>query len=201
MPYLLLMRHGQSTYNLENRFTGELDVPLSPLGIEEAAKAAIKLKDYPVDVAYTSKLQRAIDTLQIILKSRNQNRIEVIETEALNERNYGVLQGLNKSDIIKQYGEARVLEWRRSFYVAPPGGESLKDTSDRVMPFFNSVVRETLKKNKHVLIVAHGNSLRAILKELDALDDKAIADVEIRTGEIYAYGFEPRSGVFSKIAF
>ena len=135
MSDLLLIRHGQSTYNLQNRFTGWVDVPLSNNGIEEAENAAKKLKNYKIDKAYTSKLKRAIDTLHIILDMKKKDSIPVIENAALNERNYGDLQGLNKADTIKKYGEAQVLLWRRGYTTNPPGGESLKDTSDRVMPF------------------------------------------------------------------
>lgn len=185
-----MIRHGQSTYNLENRFTGWLDVPLSSIGIEEAKNAAIKLKEHKIDIAYTSKLKRAIDTLQIILNSKKHENIPVIKNEALNERSYGDLQGLNKADIAKQYGEAQVLLWRRSYNIAPPGGESLKDTASRVIPFFRSMICANISQGLNVLIVAHGNSLRAIIKELDTINDEDIVRLNIDTGKIYLYQFD-----------
>jgi len=191
MADLFLMRHGQSIYNLQNRFTGDLDVPLTDEGIEEAKAAAIKLQDYKIDIAYTSKLERAIDTLQFILDSKKNNPIPVIKNEALNERNYGDLQGLNKTEVDKQYGEAQVLLWRRSYNITPPGGESLKDTSARVLPFFHNVIFPELIKGSNVLVVAHGNSLRAIIKELDAINDEDFMNLNIDTGKIYFYRFGP----------
>lgn len=190
MSDLLLIRHGQSTYNLENRFTGWLDVPLSTNGIIEAENAAVKLKEYKIDIAYTSKLKRAIDTLTIILDIKKHNTIPVIENAALNERNYGDLQGLNKADTIKKYGEAQVLLWRRGYANTPPGGESLKDTAARVIPFFYSEILKELSKDLNVLVVAHGNSLRAIFKELDAINDEDVINLNIDTGKIYMYQFD-----------
>jgi 2,3-bisphosphoglycerate-dependent phosphoglycerate mutase len=191
MADLLLMRHGQSIYNLENRFTGEVDVPLTEEGIKEAKAAAIKLKEYNIDIAYTSKLERAIDTLQYILDSKDNKQIPVIKNEALNERNYGELQGLNKAEVEKQYGEAQVLLWRRSYNITPPGGESLKDTAARVLPFFHTVIFPDLNKGLNVLVVAHGNSLRAIIKELDAINDDDFMNLNIDTGKVYLYRFGP----------
>ncbi len=198
MPDLFLIRHGQSTYNLENRFTGWVDVPLSSKGIEEAKNAAIKLKGYKIEIAYTSKLKRAIDTLQIILDMRMEDHIPVIENEALNERNYGKLQGLNKADVAKRFGEAQVLLWRRSWRIVPPGGESLKDTSERVIPFFQSVICEKLRQGLNVLVVAHGNSLRAIIKKLDDINDEEIINLNIATGKIYLYRFNTGLKIISK---
>jgi 2,3-bisphosphoglycerate-dependent phosphoglycerate mutase len=190
MPNLLMLRHGQSTYNLENRFTGWLDVPLSNNGIEEAKSAAIKLKVYRIDIAYTSKLLRAIDTLRIVLNTNDLKNIPVIQSEALNERNYGELQGLNKSDTAKKYGDDQVLLWRRSYSTAPPGGESLKATEARIIPFFRSTICKDIKHGLNVLVVAHGNSLRAIIKELEVMNDDEIANLNISTGEIYLYQFD-----------
>jgi len=189
MPDLFIIRHGQSTYNLENKFTGCLDVPLSSQGIEEARTAGKKLIDYPIDIAFTSTLKRAIDTLQIILDVKEDNHIPIVKNKALNERNYGELQGLNKADTIIKYGEDQVAIWRRSYKERPPGGESLKDTEARVMPYFNETIYEKLKQGLNVLIVAHGNSLRAIVKNLDVINDKDIINLNIATGCIYQYRF------------
>jgi 2,3-bisphosphoglycerate-dependent phosphoglycerate mutase len=191
MADLFLMRHGQSVYNLQNRFTGDLDVPLTSAGMNEAKAAAIKLKAYRIDIAYTSKLERAIDTLQFILDAGKNKHIPVVQNEALNERNYGDLQGLNKAEVDKQYGEAQVLLWRRSYNITPPGGESLKDTAARVLPFFHSVIFPNLMKGLNVLVVAHGNSLRAIIKELDAINDEDFMNLNIDTGKVYLYRFDP----------
>lgn len=198
MADLILIRHGQSSYNLQNRFTGWLDVPLSSNGIEEAENAALKLKDYKIDSAYTSTLKRAMDTLQIILDKKKPDTIPAIENKALNERNYGELQGLNKADVAKKYGEAQVLLWRRSYTTTPPGGESLKDTSDRVIPFFRAVICEDLRKGLNVLVVAHGNSLRAIVKELDKISDDDVINLNIDTGKIYQYRFDADLKIVSK---
>jgi 2,3-bisphosphoglycerate-dependent phosphoglycerate mutase len=198
MSDLLMIRHGQSVYNLENRFTGWLDVPLSEQGINEAKEAAGKLKDYKIDVAYTSKLKRAIDTLNFILDTNKSKNIPVVENLALNERNYGDLQGLNKAEVAKKYGDEQVHIWRRSYDVAPPGGESLKDTSARTMPFFCSHIAEDLKRGLNVLLVAHGNSLRAIIKELDGISDKEISNLNLDTGKIYLYRFDKNLKIISK---
>ena len=198
MPDLLLMRHGQSVYNLENRFTGWVDVPLSNNGIEEAKKAAILLKDFKIDIAYTSKLKRAIDTLQIILDSRKTDPIPVIENETLNERNYGDLQGLNKAEVAKQYGDEQVLVWRRSYDVTPPGGESLKNTAARAIPYFRSVICADLSHGSNVLVVAHGNSLRAIVKDLEGISDDDIMHLNIDTGKIYFYRLDANLKIIDK---
>jgi 2,3-bisphosphoglycerate-dependent phosphoglycerate mutase len=190
MPDLLMIRHGQSTYNLENRFTGWLDVPLSSHGVEEAKAAALKLKDYKIDIAYTSTLKRAIDTLEIILSAEKDNHTPIIKNEALNERNYGDLQGLNKDETKVKYGEEQVKLWRRSYNEKPPGGESLKETEARVMPYFKETICENLKQGLNVLIVAHGNSLRVIVKNLDAISDIDIINLNIATGSIYLYRFD-----------
>ena len=198
MPDLLLIRHGQSTYNLANLFTGWLDVPLSSNGIKEAEKAALKLKDYKIDIAYTSILKRAIDTLNIILDMKKKDNIPVIENKALNERNYGDLQGLNKDDVRKKYGKEQVLLWRRSYNTTPPRGESLKDTSARVIPYFQSVICKDISNGLNVLVVAHGNSLRAIVKELDKISDENIINLNIDTGKIYLYSLDSDLKIISK---
>lgn len=198
MSDLLMIRHGQSVYNLKNLFTGWVDVPLSAQGIKEAKEAAEKLKDYPIDVAYTSKLIRAIDTLHFILAVNKNKDIPVVEDAALNERNYGDLQGLNKAEVAKKHGDEQVHIWRRSFDIAPPGGESLKDTAERAMPFYRSHIAEDLKKGLNVLVVAHGNSLRAIMKNLDGINDDDIANLNLDTGKIYLYRFDKNLKIISK---
>lgn len=196
---LMLIRHGLSTYNAENRFTGWLDVPLSTEGIQEARAAALTLKNYRIDIAYTSKLKRAMQTLQIILDTRKEDLIPVIEHEALNERHYGKLQGLNKNEVENEYGKDQVLLWRRSYDAVPPGGESLKDTAFRVIPYFQSTICADLKQGLNVLVVAHGNSLRAIFKELDHISDEEIINLNIDTGRVYIYQFDENLKIINKI--
>jgi 2,3-bisphosphoglycerate-dependent phosphoglycerate mutase len=182
MALLTLIRHGQSTYNLENRFTGSLDVPLTTLGVQEAHKAGNKLKDFTYARAYTSMLKRAQETLQIILQEIEQTEIPIEQNAALDERMYGSLQGLNKAETIAKYGEAQVELWRRSFAVRPPDGESLEDTFNRTVPYYKSTIEPVLKANQNILIVAHGNSLRALMMYLESIDRAAIAKVNIPTG-------------------
>jgi len=171
MSTLVLVRHGESQWNLENRFTGWVDVPLSPKGIEEAKRAGEKIKKEAIrfDKAYTSDLQRAQVTLSLILEALGQTSLPVIKDQALNERHYGDLQGLNKAETAKKFGEAQVKIWRRSYDVAPPNGESLKDTAARTLPYFESKILSDLKQGKNVLVSAHGNSLRSIIMVLDKL--------------------------------
>lgn len=189
MPQLILLRHGESQWNLENRFTGWVDVPLSPRGEEEAKRAGLKLKDFPIDVAYTSVLKRAIETLRLASETAGKTGIPVIKDQALNERHYGELQGLNKKETAKKYGDEQVRIWRRSYDVAPPGGESLKDTAARTLPYFNQFIMKDLAQGKNVLIAAHGNSLRSIIMELEKLTPKEILKVEIPTGVPILYEF------------
>lgn len=188
MPKLILLRHGQSVWNLENRFTGEMDVDLSPLGIEEAEQAGILLKNYFIHQAFTSVLKRSIHTLEIVLKEIGKE-IPIVKSAALNERNYGDLQGLNKTETENKYGVAQVLLWRRSYDISPPNGESLKNTFDRVVPFYKKEIEPEIKKDKNILIVAHGNSLRALMMHLEGISAKEIAEVNIATGipRVYEY--------------
>jgi len=183
MPLLVLVRHGQSTYNLENLFTGETDVPLTPRGREEARAAGEKLKGTLFAHGFTSVLQRAIETMTLLLEAAGQPQLPVTRDRALNERNYGRLQGLNKSDIAKQYGEEQVAIWRRSYTVRPPGGESLEDTYHRVIPYYEQHILPLLQKGENILIVAHGNSLRALIMYLEKIGEEAIAHVDLPTGE------------------
>lgn len=182
MPKLVIVRHGQSQWNLENRFTGWVDIDLSPAGKEEALKAGNKLKDYKFDEAFTSDLKRASGTLDIILKEIGQTGIPVEHDKALNERMYGDLQGLNKDECRTKFGEEQVKIWRRSYDTPPPNGESLKDTAARVLPYYKSKIEPELMKGKDILISAHGNSLRALIMHLEKLTPEQILQTEIPTG-------------------
>ena len=182
MAKLVIVRHGQSIWNKENRFTGWVDVDLTEQGVQEAERAAELLKGYQFDEAFTSELIRANRTLDIILERIGQKDIPVTKDERLNERMYGDLQGKNKDEMREEYGEEQVHIWRRSYDVAPPGGESLKDTADRVLPYFEKSIVPKLKKGENIIIAAHGNSLRALIMKLENLDPKEITQVEIPTG-------------------
>ncbi|MCZ6800380.1 MAG: 2,3-bisphosphoglycerate-dependent phosphoglycerate mutase [Nitrospirae bacterium] len=180
--HLVLIRHGESQWNLENRFTGWVDVPLSPKGEQEAREAGNKLQAFKFDQAFTSVLSRAINTLGIVLEVLNQTAIPVTKHEALNERMYGELQGLNKADTVEKFGEQQVKLWRRSYDIRPPGGESLKDTAERVIPYYEQEIWPELVQGKHVLVVAHGNSLRALLMHLNKLTTDQVLELNIPTG-------------------
>jgi len=181
MPTLVLVRHGQSQWNLENRFTGWVDVPLSAQGEEEAARAGGLLATYHFDLAFTSALQRAQNTLRIMLRVMGNEELPIIANEALNERMYGMLQGLNKAETAERYGDEQVLIWRRSYDVAPPDGESLKDTAARVIPYVNQEIFPLLRAGKNVLVAAHGNSLRALVMQLEGMSPAEILQFEIPT--------------------
>lgn len=198
MSNLYLVRHGLSTFNEQNLFTGWVDVPLSEQGKIEAKMTGKKLKDRPFSIAYTSNLIRAYQTLDIILKETGKEDIRVIKNEAINERNYGDLQGLNKDEVAAKVGKKKVHEWRRSYTSRPPGGESLEDTANRVAPYFNDHILSDVMNGLDVLVVAHGNSLRAIVKLLDHLDDTEITNLEIPTGEIICYSINSKGEVLSK---
>ena len=190
MATLVLIRHGESQWNLENRFTGWVDVPLSQKGEQEARAAGEKLRVFRFDCAFTSVLSRAKETLRLVLETIGQPTILVQENQALNERMYGELQGLNKAETAKKYGEEQVKIWRRSFDVRPPGGESLKDTAERVLPYFEKHIRPELHKNKAVLVVAHGNSLRSLVMHLDHLSREQVLELNIPTGAPLLYEFD-----------
>ena len=196
MTKLFLVRHGQSQWNLENRFTGWQDVDITELGQQEARQAGIALKDETIDVAFTSKLIRAHHTLKIILNETGKTDTPVIIDGALNERSYGMLEGLNKAETAEKYGAEQVHIWRRSFDIAPPGGESLKDTYNRVIPYFENFVKPQLQQHKNVLIVAHGNRLRALIMYLEHLSPEEILQKEIATGQPLLYGLDDRMNVF-----
>ena len=190
MPILVIVRHGQSQWNLENRFTGEVDIDLTPLGRQEAIGAGEKLIDIRFDGCFTSVLKRAEETLRLILEVIKQNAVPVKKDKALNERNYGNLQGLNKAETAKEYGAAQVEIWRRSFETRPPGGESLEDTAARVIPYYHLEIEPLLLKGENILVVAHGNSLRALMMFLEKISPVDIASVNIPTGIPRAYYFD-----------
>ena len=190
--YLVLVRHGQSEWNEKNLFTGWKDPKLTPRGVDEAIKAGKELKEagYSFDKMFTSDLFRAQDTGRIILEQMNLASIEVIKDVSLNERNYGDLAGLNKDEARKEWGEDQVHIWRRSFDVPPPGGESLKDTADRVLPYFKDNIIPELIQGLNILVAAHGNSLRALVMELEEISSEEIVELEISTGVPLIYKFE-----------
>jgi len=190
MSRLVLLRHGESQWNLENRFTGWVDVPLSPKGIEEAKSAGEKLKGVVFDRAFTSVLRRAIDTLNIVLDIVGQSGIPVTQDQALNERHYGDLQGLNKAETAQKFGDAQVKLWRRSFDVQPPNGESLKNTLERVLPYWESAIFPHVQKGERLIITAHGNSLRSLVMHLDGLSREEVLELNIPTGVPLVYDFD-----------
>jgi 2,3-bisphosphoglycerate-dependent phosphoglycerate mutase len=187
MGRLILLRHGESQWNLENRFTGWVDVALSPRGIQEAKNAGEKLRPYRFDRAFTSVLQRANETLRLALEVIGQGAIPIERDKALNERMYGELQGLNKSETAMKYGEDQVKIWRRSYDVRPPGGESLKDTAERVLPYYEKAIKPHVLADETILIAAHGNSLRALVMELERLTKDQVLELNIPTGAPLLY--------------
>ncbi len=220
MSHLILVRHGQSRWNLSNKFTGWVDVPLSAKGIKEAYLNAEELKNYKFDIAFTSELVRAQETLLIIFSHQNKtgifqhknarskwlkysekiekNEIPIFHNIDLNERYYGKLQGMNKQLARKEFGEAIVFAWRRSFEVAPPGGESLKDVYKRILPYYKKNILKALRQKKEVLLVAHGNSLRALIKYLEDISDADIPHLELVTGKPIIYKY--KAGKLKKIS-
>ena len=217
MKKLVLVRHGESIWNKENRFTGWTDIELTEKGINEAKQAGILLKEksFIFDIAYTSVLKRANDTLDYILEKLNQNNIQIIYNYNLNERHYGALQGLNKNEIGKKYGEKQLQLWRRSAHTRPPLltviddrypgndikykdidkkllplGECLEDTIKRVSKYYNEEIKKELYNSYNIIIVAHGNSLRGLIKYLDNLSDEEVIKLEIPTGKPLCYEFD-----------
>ena len=186
---LVLIRHGQSEWNKKNLFTGWKDPELTEQGIEEAIQAGNQLKQSNIkfDVMFTSDLFRAQETGRLILEQMNQTDIATIKDQSLNERNYGELAGLNKDDARKKWGEDQVHIWRRSFDIPPPGGESLKNTAERVLPYFESKILPEVIKGKNILIAAHGNSLRALVMKLEDISPDEIVKLEIATGDPLMY--------------
>ncbi|HEX4326216.1 MAG TPA: 2,3-diphosphoglycerate-dependent phosphoglycerate mutase [Burkholderiales bacterium] len=214
MYKLVMMRHGESTWNLENRFTGWTDVDLTPKGVEEAKKAGrlLQEKGYAFDIAYTSVLKRAVKTLNIALEEMDALWLPTSKHWRLNERSYGALQGLNKAETAAKFGEEQVLIWRRAYAIAPdpiplddprhprfdpryasltpaelPATECLQDTVARVLPFWNDFIAPAIRAGNRVLIAAHGNSLRALVKYLDGMSDEAIVKKNIPTGQPLVY--------------
>jgi 2,3-bisphosphoglycerate-dependent phosphoglycerate mutase len=201
MPKLILVRHGESQWNLENRFTGWVDVPLTEKGQEEARIAGEHLRDLPIDKVYTSVLQRAINTAKIALEAAGKAAdLPTERSEKLNERHYGDLQGLNKAETAAQYGDEQVKIWRRSYDVPPPGekGESLKDTAARTLPYFETKILPDIKAGQNVLVVAHGNSLRSIVMELDKLTREQVLELNIPTGIPLVYDFDEQGRITHK---
>ncbi|MFI5387190.1 MAG: 2,3-diphosphoglycerate-dependent phosphoglycerate mutase [Fimbriimonadales bacterium] len=194
MPKLVLIRHGQSLWNLENRFTGWVDVPLTEVGRKEARDAAKRIAGMHFDVAYTSALSRAQDTLKEIQQAL-QLDLPVIKDQALNERHYGDLQGLNKAQTAEKYGAAQVHQWRRSYDTPPPGGEALKDTAARTLPFFERCIMGDIRGGKDVLVVAHGNSNRSIVMSLEKMTGDEIVKLELGTGVPRVYDFDVEGNV------
>jgi 2,3-bisphosphoglycerate-dependent phosphoglycerate mutase len=198
MAKMVLIRHGESQWNLENRFTGWVDVPLSAKGEEEAKAAGQKLIGFRFDAAYVSVLKRAIETLRIVLEVIGQTQVPVEKDQALNERMYGDLQGLNKDETVRKYGADQVKVWRRSYDVAPPGGESLKDTAERVLPYYEGRIKPQLLAGRNVLVVAHGNSLRALVMSLDRLSREEVLELNIPTGKPLLYELSPTGAALQR---
>ena len=197
---LILVRHGQSEWNEQNLFTGWKDPGLTELGIKEAKNAGSLISDKGIqfDEMFTSMLIRAQDTGAIILDSINQQNIPITKNQALNERNYGSLAGLNKDDARKKWGEEQVHIWRRSFDIPPPEGESLKDTAERVLPYFHEYIMPKVIQGLSILVAAHGNSLRALIMELDLISSEDIVKLEIPTGAPIQYEFNQNGEVVNK---
>jgi len=223
MAKLILIRHGQSVWNLQNRFTGWIDVPLSKKGIKEAQNAGKLLKDFKFDVAFTSNLIRSQDTLYEILNINNnltyflwihedksdwyrkfketqddKDILKIHTSEKLNERYYGDLQGLNKADTIKKFGQMKVQNWRRSFDIPPPNGESLEMTTERTIPYFKTKILKQLNTGKDVLVVAHGNSLRSIVMFIEDMSSQDIIQFEMATGTPHIYTFDGNMNIQNK---
>jgi len=196
---LVLVRHGQSEWNAKNLFTGWKDPKLTDLGIQEAIKAGdlLETRNLKFDLMFTSDLFRAQETGRLILEQMNHADIQVIKDQSLNERNYGDLAGLNKDEAREKWGEEQVHIWRRSFDVPPPGGESLKNTAERVLPYFELEIMPKVKEGLNILVAAHGNSLRALVMELENISSEEIVKLEIATGDPLTYEYS--NGEFVRI--
>ena len=199
MSYLSLVRHGQSEWNEKNLFTGWENPGLTEKGLVEAKEAAVKLNNLGIhyDHYYTSTLDRAITTAEIIISGLNISEYNLVKRQELNERDYGDLTGLNKDDARKKWGEEQVHIWRRSFDIPPPNGESLKDTAERVIPFFSSEIFTKLKDQENVFISAHGNSLRSLIMHIENLSSEEILKREIATGKPLVYEFDSFKETYS----
>ena len=200
MSHLVLVRHGQSEWNEKNLFTGWRDPDLTAQGIDEAKAAgqALKQQGLVFDLAFTSDLQRAQKTLTLLLAEQGQSDLPTTQSQALNERDYGDLAGLNKDDARKKWGDEQVHIWRRSYDTPPPGGESLKDTGARVLPYYDSDILPHVKTGKNILIAAHGNSLRSLVMRLEGLSSAEILNVNIDTGVPYIYQMDADGAVQDK---
>ncbi|MBI3321708.1 MAG: 2,3-diphosphoglycerate-dependent phosphoglycerate mutase [Candidatus Omnitrophica bacterium] len=209
MGTLVLIRHGQSQWNLENRFTGWVDIPLTDAGRDEARRGAALVRHLRFDRAFTSALRRAQETLDIVLDVLGQREIPIERDQALNERHYGALQGLDKAEMARQFGERQVHIWRRSFDVAPPKdktqwnpdgvSESLKDTAARTLPYFHAKILPLVQAGQQILVVAHGNSLRAIVMHLDRLTKEQVLELNIATGPPIVYEIGADGAVLKKV--
>lgn len=197
MPNLVLVRHGQSQWNLENRFTGWVDVDLSQLGVQEAKRAGENLVGYQFNKIFTSVLQRAIKTADVIANIISYKG-EFIRDESLNERHYGDLQGLNKDEVGKQYGSEQLHIWRRSYDTPPPNGESLYDTQKRVIPYYQREIEPLLKQGENILVVAHGNSLRAMIMFIENISKDDILGLNIPTAVPYLYRLDDNLNILEK---
>lgn len=198
MGKIVLLRHGESQWNLENRFTGWVDIPLTDNGRKEARRAGERVGDIPFDQGFTSVLIRAIESLEIALKAAGQPNVPVIKDKALNERMYGDLQGLNKEETAKKFGAEQVHIWRRSYDVPPPGGESLKDTAARTLPYFRANILPLAMAGKNTFVCAHGNSLRSIVMELDQLTKEQVLELNLATGVPIVYEMDEKGTVLKK---
>ena len=200
MSQLILVRHGQSEWNQQNLFTGWRDPDLTERGVTEARNAgrALKAEGITFTIAFTSELMRAQKTCALLLEEQGQSDLQTIRNVALNERDYGDLSGLNKDDAREKWGEEQVHIWRRSFDTPPPGGESLNDTAERVLPYFNNKIMPRIRAGENVLVAAHGNSLRALVMVLDGLGETEITQVNIATGEPYIYDMGAQGEVVGK---
>ena len=198
MAKLILLRHLKSQWNLENRFTGWTDVPLSMEGVENAKEVSDKLAGVKIDKVYTSPLIRNRETTSLILENFGKKDLPIVIDKSLDERNYGALQGLNKDEVKKQYGEEQVKLWRRSWDQAPPEGESLKDVYERAVSFFKEYVEKDLESGKDILVVASHNSLRALVKYIENISDEEITDFEISYGGLLKYEFD--NGIYKKLS-
>jgi 2,3-bisphosphoglycerate-dependent phosphoglycerate mutase len=198
---LVLVRHGESEWNLKNLFTGWHDCDLSEKGVNEARAAGRKLKaqGFKFDICFTSALKRAQRTLDLTLEELGQQNLPIIRDQALNERDYGDLVGLNKDDARKKWGDEQVHQWRRSYDIAPPNGESLKDTAARVLPYYITEMLPRVMRGERVLCAAHGNSLRALVMVLDRHTTQSILDLNLGTGVPIIYRFNPDTTVASKL--
>lgn len=198
MAYLVLVRHTESTWNKVHAWTGLTDISLDEEGREKAKKIGEFLKDYSFDIAFTSKLRRAQQTLDEIKEVCGLQSLQTKEAAALNERDYGDLTGKNKLEMEKKYGEEQYLKWRRSWDYPVPNGESLKDVYNRVIPYYKKEILPQLQNGKNVLVVSHGNNLRALVKFLENISDKDIPSLEIPVGEIYIYQMDQNGKILNK---